>query len=70
MGAAGTIKEKWLSDEKYHYWINKVGRCCKKNPAYVEISIKLLREVLGTPQQKIAIYGVDTDWGSKHTGLS
>jgi len=68
MGAAGTINEKWLSDEKYHYWINKGWAMPDKmTQAYVETIGQTIENGTWTPRnKKIAIYGDDTDWGRSY----
>ncbi|ATW23744.1 ABC transporter substrate-binding protein [Candidatus Formimonas warabiya] len=68
MGAAGTINEKWLSNEKYHYWINKGWAMPDKmTQAYVDTIGQAIESGLWNPRnKKIAIYGDDTDWGRSY----
>lgn len=68
MGAAGTINEKWLSDEKYRYWINKGWAMPDKmTQAYVDTIMQAIEQGHWTPRnKKLAIYGDDTDWGRSY----
>lgn len=68
MGAAGTINEKWLSNEKYHYWINKGWAMPDKmTQAYIETLNQAIEKGIWQPRnKKIAIYGDDTDWGRSY----
>ena len=68
MGAAGTINEKWLSNDKYHYWINKGWAMPDKmTQAYVDTITQTIEKGTWTPRnKKIAIYGDDTDWGRSY----
>jgi len=68
IGAAGTINEKWLSNEKYHYWINKGWAMPDKmTQAYVDTISQTIEKGLWQPRnKKLAIYGDDTDWGRSY----
>ncbi|HBV88566.1 ABC transporter substrate-binding protein [Desulfosporosinus sp.] len=68
MGAAGTINEKWASDPKYHYWINKGWAMPDKmTQAYVDVVSQAIEKGQWSPRnKKLAIYGDDTDWGRSY----
>lgn len=65
MGAAGTINEKWHSDEKYKYYVSKGwAEPGKMTVAYVEAINTAIEKGIWKPKnKKIAIYGEDNDWG-------
>jgi len=68
MGAAGSINEKWQSDPKYHYWINKGWAMpSKMTQAYIDTIDQAIASGVWAPRnKKIAIYGDDTDWGRSY----
>lgn len=68
IGAAGTINDKWHSDEKYHYWINKGWAMPDKmTQAYIETVNQAIEKGIWEPHNnKLAIYGDDTDWGRSY----
>jgi len=68
MGAAGSINEKWNSDPKYHYWINKGWAMPDKmTQAYVDTLNQAIEAGIWTPRnKKVAIYGDDNDWGRSY----
>lgn len=68
LGAAGTINEKWHSDDKYHYYINKGWAMPDKmTMAYIEVIDQIIEEGIWEPHnRKLAIYGDDTDWGRSY----
>lgn len=66
MGAAGTVNEKFLSDQaKFGYWTVKGWPdTAKLSVAYVTALNDAIATGAWTPAAKeVAIYGEDTDWG-------
>jgi branched-chain amino acid transport system substrate-binding protein len=65
LSAAGTINDKWHSDDKYHYWIAKGWAMPEKmTQAYVDTIEQAIDKGIWEPRnKKIAIFGDDTDWG-------
>lgn len=65
LSAAGTINDKWYSDEKYHYWIAKGWAMPDKMAqAYVDTIMQGIDKGIWEPRnKKLAIFGDDTDWG-------
>ncbi len=70
IGAAGTINEKWHSDEKYKYYISKGwAEPSKMTVAYVEAINTAIEKGIWKPKnKKLAIYGDDNDWGRTFGG--
>ncbi|MFZ5945624.1 MAG: ABC transporter substrate-binding protein [Bacillota bacterium] len=64
LGGSDAINEKWLSNEKYRFWISKGwAQTSKMTVAYTETVKNAINKGEFKPRNmKMAIYGEETDW--------